>query len=165
MDTRVCAHCGQPLNRRNGEALGAWERRAYCSSQCVGRAHGAAVRAKQASERVLDSKPCARCGATIQRLATDRNNPWRLKQFCSKRCAGTAEWEARRGGEYNTDARARICDCGNPAARILWIVQGSAEGKLLPVRLHVCTECADMWAEDGATEQAPTIPPAARMWG
>ena len=165
MDTRVCAHCGQQLQRRQGEAIAAWTRRRYCSSRCVGQAHAAAIRAVHAVERTLDSKPCAHCGATIRRLATDGETPWRLKRYCSKQCGAAAHWELRRGAEYTAAPRALICDCGNPAVRTLWIVQGSAEGKLLPVLLSVCADCADLWMEDGATEQAPIIQPATRLWG
>jgi hypothetical protein len=45
----------------------------------------------------------------------------------------------------------------------VWIIQGTAQGKILRRRVDVCADCLEMWLEDGATLEVPDVPHA-RLW-
>ena len=160
-DIKKCAACGNEFFKQKHLSPAEWARRVCCSRSCAARL--ATVRNTGKAKNVLpQTKVCAYCGKEFARKTTDKNYMWSLRRYCSQSCAGRAGHRA--DNDTVIVPLHERCDCGNEATTHVWVVQGSADGRLTTQRIYVCADCVEMWVEDGATVKRPPSPRGYRLW-
>jgi hypothetical protein len=158
-DTKQCAHCGATMERPIWLSKSDFRKRTYCSRSCASQAAGRR-RSDEIAARIPHTKICPQCGKEFGRPAYLSAPRWMERTCCSKACGARAGHAAPRRAGPPPLAQ---CDCGNAATDRVWIIQGTAQGKILRRRVDVCADCLEMWLEDGATLEVPDVPHA-RLW-
>lgn len=151
-DTKQCPHCGRIYEQPWGESPSHWASRKYCSRACASKA--TATQRRSSEKRPAETKTCPICGAVFARHGLISNCNWARRLYCSQSCAGVASGKNRAAGIRQLETN---CECGAEAIGIVWIVQGSADGYLHRQCVEVCADCREMWLEDGATLEPPTV--------
>ena len=158
-DTKQCAHCGATMIRSPRRSVQDFARLQYCSRRCSGFAAGAKTRAI-IDKKLGRTKVCAHCGKEFARPRYAGYGEWATRSYCSPSCSAHHRTDRPQvHGEY-----VNRCDCGAKAEGIVWIIQGTADGKLRAERTEVCADCREMWLQDGATLEKPKLSKAVRLW-
>ena len=159
-DTKSCAHCGETIERRPNQSAVSWATKKYCCRRCAALATNA-HKGRPRSTGPVQTKQCAWCGETFSRPYGMHTRAWEYRRFCCQSCAGKAHHHGARTG---APPITELCDCGHTAITHVWVVQGSADGRLTNQRVCVCADCVEMWVQDGATLKRPPSPKGARCW-
>ena len=160
-DTKQCAHCGGTIERRPNQGTVSWATKKYCCRRCAALATSAHSGRPKSTEPV-PKKVCAWCGKTFSRPYGMHNRAWEYRRYCCQSCAGKAHHHGARSLEL--PPVTELCDCGATPTAIVWVLQGSADGRLTTQRIFVCADCVEMWLEDGATLKRPPSPQGERCW-
>ena len=161
-DTKPCAHCGATIERRIGQPPVSWATKKYCCRRCAALATSARSTGRPKLTGPMPTKHCAWCGATFPRSYGMTNRAWEYRRYCCQSCAGKAHHHGAKTGE--PPPIIDLCDCGHTAITHVWVVQGSADGRLTNQRVCVCADCVEMWVQDGATLKRPPSPKGGRCW-
>ncbi len=161
-DTKPCAWCGETIERRPNQATVSWATKKYCCRRCAALATSANNTGRPKSTGPVQTKQCAWCGETFSRPYGMHTRAWEYRRFCCQSCAGKAHHHGAKSSE--PPPIIDLCDCGHTATTHVWVVQGSADGRLTNQRVCVCADCQQMWIEDGATLKRPPSPKGGRCW-
>lgn len=154
-DQKECAGCGKTFTRRYGVSAKVFAGQRYCSKSCSARA---SIQSRTKAERPVETKVCVICGKTFPRTSAMGALNWSRRTCCSQSCGIKAGWLNRDPNRIKGMRQLdRKCECGEAATELVWIIQGTAEGKRQRQCVEVCADCRDMWLEDGATLEPPEV--------